>query len=39
LFMRTGRRLSKREWIALFTFALLRMIFEINPNFFIQFFN
>jgi Ca2+/Na+ antiporter len=34
LFMRTGRRLSKREWIFLFSFALLRMLFEINPNFF-----
>lgn len=38
LFMRTGRRLSKREWIALFSFALLRMIFEINPNFFTKLF-
>lgn len=38
LFMRTGRRLSKREWIALFSFALLRMVFEINPNFFVKIF-
>lgn len=34
LFMRTGRKLSKREGIVLFSFALLRMIFEINPAFF-----
>lgn len=34
LFMRTGWKLSKREWIALFCFALIRMIFEVNPNFF-----
>lgn len=38
LFMRTGRKISKREWIALFSFALLRMIFEINPNFFTKLF-
>ncbi|MDD3262573.1 MAG: calcium/sodium antiporter [Candidatus Absconditabacteria bacterium] len=38
LFMRTGRRLSKREGIALFSFALLRMVFEINPNFFVKIF-
>ncbi len=38
LFMRTGRRLSRTEWIILFSFALLRMTFEINPNFFVRFF-
>ncbi|AHB41098.1 Ca2+/Na+antiporter protein [candidate division SR1 bacterium RAAC1_SR1_1] len=38
LFMRTGWKLSKREGIILFVFALLRMIFEINPNFFTKWF-
>jgi len=38
LFMRTWRRLSRTEWIILFSFALLRMIFEINPNFFARLF-
>lgn len=38
IFMRTGWRLSKTEWAFLFAFALLRMIFEINPNFFVAFF-
>ncbi len=38
IFMRTWRRLSKREWIALFSFALLRMTFEISPNFFVNLF-
>lgn len=38
IFMRTGRRLSKWEWIALFSFAFLRMIFEVNPNFFVKLF-
>lgn len=38
LFMRTGWKLSKREWIFLFTIALIRMIFEINPNFFVRIF-
>lgn len=37
-FMRTGWKLSKREWIALFSFALIRMVFEISPNFFVKLF-
>jgi hypothetical protein len=36
--MRTKWRLSKTEWIFLFLFALLRMVFEINPNFFARIF-
>jgi hypothetical protein len=38
IFMRTKWRLSKTEWIFLFLFALLRMVFEINPNFFARIF-
>jgi len=38
VFMRTGRRLSRTEWIILFSFALLRMVFEIAPNFFVRLF-
>lgn len=38
IFMRTGWRLSKTEWIFLFSFAVLRMVFEINPNFFVSLF-
>ncbi len=38
IFMRTGWRLSRREWLALFLFALIRMIFEVNPNFFASLF-
>lgn len=38
VFMRTRWRLSKTEWILLFSFALLRMIFEVNPNFFVHLF-
>lgn len=34
LFMRTGWKLSKREWFILLAFATLRMLFEINPSFF-----
>jgi hypothetical protein len=33
--MRTGWKLSKSEWIFLFLFASLRMIFEFAPNLFI----
>ena len=38
IFMRTWRRLSKTEWIVLFSFAVIRMAFEINPNFFVNLF-
>lgn len=38
IFMRTWRKLSKREWFILLIFAVLRMTFEINPNFFIHIF-
>ena len=38
LFMRTWWKLSKREWLILFSLALLRMVFEINPNFFVNLF-
>jgi len=38
IFMRTWRRLSKTEWIILFSFALLRMTFEVSPNFFVNLF-
>ena len=34
IFMRTWWKLSKREWVALFTLAILRMAFEISPRFF-----
>jgi cation:H+ antiporter len=37
-FMRTWWKLSKREWIVLFSFALIRMAFEINPSFFTRLF-
>lgn len=39
IFMRTGWRLSKTEWIFLFLFASLRMIFEFTPNLFIGLFS
>lgn len=35
LFMRTWWKLSKKEWLFLFTFACIRMAFEINPNIFV----
>lgn len=35
IFMRTGWKLSKAEWIFLFLFASLRMIFEFAPQLFI----
>lgn len=38
MFMRTSRKLSKLEWFVLFIFAVLRMTFEINPNFFVNLF-
>lgn len=38
IFMRTNWRLSKVEWLFLFLFALLRMAFEISPQFFIWLF-
>lgn len=38
IFMRTGWKLSKREWIILVVFASLRMAFEINPSFFMKIF-
>lgn len=38
IFMRTKWRLSKTEGMFLFLFATLRMVFEINPNFFINLF-
>ena len=36
IFMRTGWKLSKREWAVLFIIAILRMAFEINPTFFMR---
>jgi hypothetical protein len=36
--MRTNWKLSKWEGLFLFMFALLRMIFEIKPDFFIHMF-
>ena len=36
IFMRTWWKLSKREWATLFTIAILRMAFEINPTFFMR---
>lgn len=39
IFMRTGWKLSKTEWIFLFLFASLRMIFEFAPNLFIWIFS
>lgn len=38
IFMRTWWKLSKKEGIIIFSLALLRMIFEINPNFFARIF-
>lgn len=38
IFMRTGWKLSKTEWIFLFLIACLRMAFEISPQFFIGLF-
>ena len=38
IFMRTNWRLSKTEWLFLFLFALLRMAFEISPQFFLNLF-
>ena len=35
-FMRTGWKLSKREWAVLLIIAILRMAFEINPTFFMK---
>ena len=35
-FMRTGWKLSKREWATLLIIAILRMAFEINPTFFMK---
>jgi cation:H+ antiporter len=35
-FMRTGWKLSKREWAVLLIVAILRMAFEINPTFFMK---
>lgn len=39
IFMRTGWKLSKAEWLFLFLFASLRMIFEFAPNLFIGLFS
>lgn len=39
IFMRTWWKLSKAEWIFLFLFASLRMIFEFAPNMFIGLFS
>lgn len=39
IFMRTWWKLSKAEWIFLFLFASLRMIFEFAPNLFIGLFS
>jgi hypothetical protein len=39
IFMRTWRKLSKTEWIFLFLFASLRMIFEFAPQVFINLFS
>ena len=39
IFMRTGWKLSKAEWIFLFLFASIRMIFEFAPNLFIGLFS
>ena len=39
IFMRTWWKLSKAEWVFLFLFASLRMIFEFAPQLFIGFFS
>lgn len=39
IFMRTGWKLSKAEWIFLFLFASLRMIFEFAPQLFLGLFS
>jgi len=36
--MRSGRKLSRVEGMILFGIALLRMVFEFNPQFFVGLF-
>lgn len=38
IFMRSGRKLSRVEGMILFGIALLRMVFEFNPHFFVGLF-
>ena len=38
IFMRSGRKLSRVEGMILFGIALLRMVFEFNPQFFVGLF-